>query len=244
PSSVGFKPRSDCWIARLTALSSVLSHGWTTISRGSGALMEPTCCSGTTWPYASTRTVSSSAGLALPLRIEASSRPVASTVFFLRSSASVTILLIILRLLHDRSDGLPACHPQQIAADANVEHDQRQTVVHAQGDRRRIHDLEPTVQDIEIVETREERRVRLLHRVGAVHAVDFGRFEDHVGPDLDRAQRRGGVGGEVRVPRPSREHDDPALLEVADGAAADVGLAHACHLDGGHDAGVDAALLE
>src|SRR6187399_3150369 len=40
------------------------------------------------------------------------------------------------------------------------------------------------------------------------------------------------------------EDHDPALLEVADGAPADEGLGHRAHLDGGHDAGQDAGLLE
>jgi hypothetical protein len=65
----------------------------------------------------------------------------------------------------------------------------------------------------------------VLHGVLVVDAVDLGGLEDDVGADLHRAQRRGGVGGEVGVAGARDEDDDAALLEVADRAPADVGLA-------------------
>ena len=69
-------------------------------------------------------------------------------------------------------------------------------------------------------------------------------LEDDVGLDFHGAQRRGGVGGEVRVAGAGAEHDDAALLEVADGAAADERLGDRAHLDRGHDARHHALLLE
>ena len=80
--------------------------------------------------------------------------------------------------------------------------------------------------------------------VGVVDAVDLGRLHDALGADLERAQRGGGVGGEVRVAGAGREDDDAALLEVPDRAAADVGLGDRLHLDRAHDAGEDAVALE
>src|SRR5258706_15895584 len=86
----------------------------------------------------------------------ANSRRVASTAFFMRSSASARILFVVIssRLLHDRSDGLALHDTEQVAPHADVEHDQRQAIVHAQGDRRRVHDLYTAIQDMEIIEGR------------------------------------------------------------------------------------------
>src|SRR5207244_4717391 len=81
-------------------------------------------------------------------------------------------------------------------------------------------------------------------RAGAVYPVALGRLQDDVGTDLDRAERAGGIGGEERVAGARREDHDPPLLQVPDGAAADVGLRHRAHLDRGEDPGLEADLLE
>ena len=68
-------------------------------------------------------------------------------------------------------------------------------------------------------------RGRILVRVtvvDALHAVL--RHEDRLGADLERAQRRGGVGREERVPRAGGEDDDALLLQMSDGATPDVRL--------------------
>ncbi len=54
----------------------------------------------------------------------------------------------------------------------------------------------------------------------------------------------GGVGGKERIAGAGGEDDEPALFEVADGAAPDVRLGQRFHPDGGHDPGVDADLLQ
>ena len=68
-------------------------------------------------------------------------------------------------------------------------------------------------------------RVGVLARVGAVDALHpvLG-HQDRLGVDLERPQRRRGVGGEERVAGARGEDHDPALLEVAHRAAPDVGL--------------------
>ena len=86
--------------------------------------------------------------------------------------------------------------------------------------------------------------VRVRHGVPVVDAVDLGRLEQDLGVDLDGAQRGGRVGREVRVAGAGHEDRDPALLEVADGAAADVRLGDLVHRDRGHDPGRDAGPLE
>ena len=71
----------------------------------------------------------------------------------------------------------------------------------------------------------DEARVGVLARVGAVDALHpvLG-HQDRLRVDLERPQRRRGVGREERVARARGEDHDPALLEVAHGAAPDVGL--------------------
>src|SRR4029077_11523746 len=108
----------------------------------------------------------------------------------------------------------------------DVEDDDGQAVVHAERDRGGVHDREATVEDLEVADLGELHRVGELERVGGVDAVDagVGALEDGLGADLGGAQRRGGVGGEVRVAGPGGEEDDAALLEVADGAEGGDGL--------------------
>ena len=62
-------------------------------------------------------------------------------------------------------------------------------------------------------------------RVAVVDALDAVlAHQDRLRPDLERAQRGGGVGREERVAGAGGEDHDAALLEVADRAAADVRL--------------------
>ena len=65
-----------------------------------------------------------------------------------------------------------------------------------------------------------------------------------LGVDLDRPQGGRGVGGEERVAGARREDHDAALLEVAHGAAANVGLGDLLDLDGRLHARVHAELLQ
>ena len=70
--------------------------------------------------------------------------------------------------------------------------------------------------------------------VGVVHAVHARPLDDHIGLDLDGAQRRGGVGGEVRIPGAGAEDHDALLFEMPHGAPADERFGDDVHADGGH----------
>ena len=116
-----------------------------------------------------------------------------------------------------------------------VEDHDRQLVVHAEGDGGGVHHLEALVEDLDVGELGELGGLGVEQGVVGVDAVDarVGALEDGLGADLGGPQGGGGVGGEVRVAGAAGEDHHPALLQVAHGPAADVGLGHLGHLDGG-----------
>ena len=84
-----------------------------------------------------------------------------------------------------------------------------------------------------------------LARIAVEDALDAVlRHQDRLGADLERPQRRRGVGREERVAGAGGEDHDAALLEVAHGAAADVRLRDLLHVDRRQHARVGAVPLE
>ena len=84
----------------------------------------------------------------------------------------------------------------------------------------------------------------ILDRVGAVDAVDVLGQQDHVGVDLRGPQDGAGVGGEEGVAGAAAENHDAALLQMADGLAADVRLGDLVHLHRRLHPDGDAPLLQ
>src|SRR5256712_11067078 len=125
----------------------------------------------------------------------------------------------------------------------DVEHDDGEVVVHAQGDGGRIHDLEAFVDHGDEGQLRVLGRAGILHGIVVVDAGDLGALEDDLGPDLHRAQRGGRVGGEIRVAGARREYDHTLLFQVSDRAPAGVGMGHFAHFAGGLATGDRAPLF-
>jgi hypothetical protein len=144
-----------------------------------------------------------------------------------------------------RADVLAGQQPLQVAGGEDVEHGDRQVAAHAQADGGRVHHLEALLQDVHGRQRGVAPGLGVAAGVGVVHAVDpvLG-HQHHVGVDLQRAQRGGRVGGEERVAGAAAEDDDAALLEVAQGATADVRFGDRLHRDRRLHAGVDPLLLE
>ena len=102
----------------------------------------------------------------------------------------------------------------------------RHAVVHAEAERRRVHDPETALDRLEVRDLGDELGRRVSLGVGAEDAVVLALgHEDGVGVELEGAQRRRRVGAEVRVAGAGGADDDAALVEVTQGAAADVRLA-------------------
>ena len=114
----------------------------------------------------------------------------------------------------------------------------------AQPERVGVHDGVVLDDRFLVGELGNERGRRVRPRIAGEDPVHVGGLEDHFGLDLERPEHAGGVGGEERVAGAGGEDDEPALLQVADGAAPDVGLGQRLHPDGRHDPGVHADLLQ
>src|SRR5436309_5587816 len=163
---------------------------------------------------------SSSDADARPVRTVLNSARECSTDFPIRSCASwissstVAMLRALLVRLDDRSDVLTGDDARDVAV-GELEHVNRELVVHAEGERGRVHDAQPALDRLEMRQMRKEGGPRVDARIAVVDPGDTVlRHEDRVGSDLERAQRGGRVGGEERVARARREDDDAALLQV------------------------------
>ncbi|CKS46409.1 Uncharacterised protein [Mycobacterium tuberculosis] len=81
-------------------------------------------------------------------------------------------------------------------------------------------------------------------RILSKHTVDRFGHQDHVGTDLQRTLRCGGIRRKVRQPHAGTEDHHPSLLQVADGPQRQVRFGHLAHGDRGLDSGNDAFLLQ
>src|SRR5712691_3821391 len=79
----------------------------------------------------------------------------------------------------------------------------RQLVVHAQGERRRVHHLEAALDRLQVSQAGKELRRLVDARIAVVDALDLVlRHQDRLRADLERAQRGRRVRGEERVAGP------------------------------------------
>src|SRR5829696_367417 len=146
---------------------------------------------------------------------------------------------------HQRPHLFSLQNTPQVTCFEYIENDYRQVFLTAQRGRRMVHDGKVVGEQVHVVEPRQAHGVGILPRVPVVNPVHhvLG-HEQGVGVDLQRPQRRPCVGGEERVARPRGEDHDTALLEVPDGAPADVRLGDLLDLDRGLDPGGYAASFE
>src|SRR3990170_4791278 len=189
----------------------------------------------------SRRRSSVSWGLARPVRPVARSRRKASSAFSMRSVASRRassimasplslggggcVLQYRLEVAHDGAVVLSGGGEFDAAMHTEVEDDDGEGVLHAEREGGGVHHLEASVEGVQVAEAQELPRRRVLRRIGLVDAVNvlLG-HEEYVGVDLDGAKGGGCIGRHVGVAGARGEDDHATLLQVADGAAADVGL--------------------
>src|SRR5581483_5773959 len=230
PSFEGWRPRSDSMIVFSIVLICDGSKGWIVSMRGSGTLIVASCFSGIGWPYASTTMRSRSAADARPVRTELKCSWVDSTDLSIRRVASwMNSSMLAMGLgssggRDDRADPLAGEDAADVAG-LEAEDIDRQLVVHAQRERGRVHHLEAALDRLEVRQAGQELRVLVDARVAVVDPAHLVlRHQDRLGADLQGAERGRGVGREERVAGTGGEDHDAALLEVPDGAAANVRL--------------------
>src|SRR5438067_11947599 len=118
---------------------------------------------------------SSSDADARPVRTVLNSARECSTDFPIRSCASwissstVAMLLALLVRLDDRSDLLAGDDARDVAV-GELEHVDRQLVVHAERERRRVHDAQPALDRLEVRQMRKEPGARIRPPVAVVDA--------------------------------------------------------------------------
>src|ERR1039458_7394498 len=145
---------------------------------------------------------------------------------------------------YQRAQRLALDHADDVARLPHAEDHHGHVVVAAEGYGCGVHDAEVQAEDVRVGNLLELGDVGVDFGVGGIDAVDRGGLQQDVGFDLHGAQRGSGVGGEEGVAGAGGEDDDAALLQMAHGAAADVGLGDLVDLDGGHDAADDPELLD
>src|SRR4051812_24173472 len=97
-----------------------------------------------------------------------------------RINSSTVATRDLLRSLDDRTDLLTCDHATDVAA-GELEHMDREAVVHAERQRGRVHDLQALLDRGQMRQPRDEARVRIEARVAVVHARDAVlRHEDRV----------------------------------------------------------------
>src|SRR5688500_19260881 len=115
---------------------------------------------------------------------------------------------------HRRADGVTKHDSADAAGFSEIEYDDWQLVVHAEGNGRGVHDLQLPLEDLQIRNAWVFGGRRGEHRIGGVDAVDLGALQDELGLDLHGAQRGGGNGLEIRVAAAGGEDDDAACVQV------------------------------
>src|SRR5262245_36931239 len=250
PSDDGVMARSDLWMAFSMFPICDASQGWMTMVLGSGTDTDASWLIGVMLPYASTRILSSSAALARPVRTPENSRASRSVAACMRASRSLMRSCIALPprwcgvVGDDRAHRLTGDDAPDVAPPGEIEHHDGELVVHAERDGRRVHHRQSPVERFDVADAGELHRLRVLGRIGRVDTVHLGGLQEDLGSDLHRPEGARRVRGEERIARARGEHDHAALLEVPDGAPANVGLRHRPHLDGGQHTRGHAGLLD
>src|SRR4029078_687701 len=116
---------------------------------------------------------SRSAGLARPVRTEPNSPFVDWTDFPMRSLASARSAFVssLMSGLDQGAYALAAHYPVDVVLVVHVEHVQRDAVLHAQRERREIHDTQAPLERLHVCDLRDQLGGGVLARVGRQHAL-------------------------------------------------------------------------
>ena len=136
---------------------------------------------------------------------------------------------------------LAAGNPRDVVGGVEVEHDDRQVVLQAQRDGRRVEDLELVAEQVLVAEARRSACASGSFIGSASYTPSTLVAFSSTSAPISTARSAAAVSVvKYGLPVPATKIVDAALLEVAHGAAADVRLGDLVHRDRAHDPRRDA----
>src|SRR5579884_1179315 len=153
-----------------------------------------------------------------------------STSCFTLSMAS------LLGAADQRADLLALDDAADVALLGNVEDDDGDVVLFAEGEGGLVHDAQVPADAFVEGQMSVAIGVSEFMRVFVIDAVYVRGLENSAGADFVGAQGSGGIGGEERVAGAAGQHDDAPFFQVASGAAANERLGDLRHRNRAHHA--------
>jgi len=145
---------------------------------------------------------------------------------------------------YERSDLFTGDYANDVSLLPHAEDHHRHIVVAAQRYSGRVHHAKIPAENLGIGDLFETSGGAIFLWIGGVDTVDRSGLQKDVGPDLHRSQGCCSIRGEVRISGSSGEDHNASFFEVADRPAADIRLGDLMHLDGAHDAAVEASFFD
>jgi len=113
------------------------------------------------------------------------------------------------------SDGATLGGGSQISLSENIEHHDRDFIIHAEGESGGIHDLQAAAQGVPVSDGLKALSAGVGLGIGIVDSVYLSGLEEGIGPDLAGAKGGGGVGGKEGVACASGENDHTTFFQMA-----------------------------
>src|SRR5687767_6987245 len=86
-------------------------------------------------------------------------------------SATIASRLARSACVHECPDFFAGEYPPDVSRRLQVEHHNRELIVHAEGDGGGVHHFQPTAEHLEVGDRLEHLGIGLHHRVGVIHPV-------------------------------------------------------------------------
>jgi len=106
-----------------------------------------------------------------------------------------TSAIMALFSFDNSSDLITTNNSLNVASGRQIKHNNRQVIIHAEGRRRRIHDLQPLLEHIQIRQLIIFDSVFIFGGISVIDAVYLGRFKNNLCPNFNSTQAGCGVGG-------------------------------------------------
>src|SRR5690606_36934337 len=136
-------------------------------------------------------------------------------------------------LANDRITATALHHFGKHAGGMDRKDDDGDGIVPRQRNRRRVHHLEIAREHVLVAQLLVALGILVELGIGAVDTVDLGGLQEGFATHFRGAQGSSRIGGEIGIAGAGGKDNGTALLQMPHGTAADIGLAHRLHGDGG-----------